>query len=429
MNTETDSPENTSPPLDIRDLANNAVRDTRYLLPGLFVDTAKFSFLVTLVCVGVGTSVIWVGLPILVFTLSCAHRWANWELSRLRPLGLETPKLGPQESDSFAGMKWMTVLRTQRYWREFLHGIVVFPLTIATWSSVVTWWAGVLGGLTSFIWYSILDRVLTDNTDVVDLLHLPIPHTLFYTLFGLLFAVTLPWVVRRCCLAHIWLAKRFLLATDQELKAEIARLSRSREQLDAAEVLSRQRLEHDIHDGPQQKLIRLGMDLATAQRRLSEGDVETAGATLAEARTLTDATISELRALSRGFAPPILKDRGLDAALSSICAGSVVPARLIASLEGAETLPEPIASAAYFAVAEGLTNAAKHSGASEVLVNAQLDTSELTITVVDDGKGGAQVVPGHGLAGLLDRVEGHGGSMVVETVAAGGTKMTIKLPR
>ncbi|MDR3070652.1 MAG: sensor domain-containing protein [Propionibacteriaceae bacterium] len=429
MDNETATPIGTIGFAGIRALGRGVLRDTAYLLPGLLIDTVKFSLLLTLFCVGVGTVIIWVGIPILVFTLLLGHQFANFELLRLRPLGIEPKKLSARFGGATVVKRKLGILRSGRHWRELLHGIFIFPVTVVTWSISISWWAVVLAGATGWIWIPIQDRAFPQSLGLVDLLHLPILEQVLHFALAVVFAITLPWVLRGCTLVHIALANALLLPTNAELEAEIAKLSRTREQLDAAEVLSRRRLEHDIHDGPQQKLIRLGMDLATAQRRLDEGDVAAASSALREARSLTDATISELRALSRGFAPPILKDRGLDAALSALCAQSVIPTRLTANLADAKTLPESIAAAAYFAVAEGLSNAAKHSQASEILVYAQLEPQELIITICDNGRGGAEIVPDHGLAGLRDRIEGHNGSISLDSIADSGTRVTVKLPR
>jgi signal transduction histidine kinase len=205
-------------------------------------------------------------------------------------------------------------------------------------------------------------------------------------------------------------------------------LARSRSQAARAEAQSLRRLERDLHDGPQQRLIRLGMDLSTAERRLAAADVDQAREILAEARRQTEDTLAELRALSRGIAPPVLTDRGLVAALVSVAAGSPVPATLRTDLAESVRFEPAVENAAYFVACEALANAAKHAAASQVDLVLVLDEGVLDLMVSDDGRGGAQVVPGHGLAGLRDRAAGVGGVVDVLGGPGHGTMVRVRIP-
>jgi signal transduction histidine kinase len=167
------------------------------------------------------------------------------------------------------------------------------------------------------------------------------------------------------------------------------------------------------------------MDLGRAQQQFST-DPEAARATVAEALTQTRETLDELRALSRGIAPPILVDRGLQAALTALAGRSTIPVDLDAP--PISRLDPAVETTAYFVVAEALTNVAKHSYAGEVQVSVRRAPTGLLITVADDGVGGASLAKGHGLAGLTDRVEAAGGVMSLTSPAGGGTTLTVALP-
>ncbi|WP_256434444.1 MULTISPECIES: sensor histidine kinase [unclassified Leucobacter] len=199
-----------------------------------------------------------------------------------------------------------------------------------------------------------------------------------------------------------------------------------------AEDQSLRRLERDIHDGPQQRLVRLQMDLASAERSL-ERDPEAARALLGEARGQAHDTLEELRALSRGFAPPILQDRGLVAGLESLAARSPIPVEFVRDLSPELVLAPEVERSAYFVAAELLTNVAKHSGADGIRLELS-DRSdgragrELVLRVEDNGTGGASFEDGHGLRGLADRLGGLLGELSVESPDGGPTRVTARVP-
>jgi signal transduction histidine kinase len=188
------------------------------------------------------------------------------------------------------------------------------------------------------------------------------------------------------------------------------------------------RIERDLHDGAQVRLAALAMTLGEIKENLDTAPAEAGDRT----RTLVSAahqnakeTLAELRDLARGIHPPVL-DRGLGPALASLAETSAVPAGLHVS----STQPSPaIAAIAYFCTAELLANVAKHSGASQATITVTDQVDRLLLTVTDDGAGGAQVVPGGGLAGLLARVQTVDGRLDVTSPPGGPTVVTIELPR
>lgn len=247
-------------------------------------------------------------------------------------------------------------------------------------------------------------------------------------MLGIVFLVTLVPVTRGCMLLHTGLA-RLLVGNEQvrRLQRRVDALTSTRTAAIEAEAHSLRRLERDLHDGPQQRLIRLGMDLSAAERRL-DADPQSARTLLAAARTQTAEALAELRALSRGIAPPILSDRGLAAALTAVTARCTVQADLYVALPEGGRLPAAVEHAAYFVVSEALANVAKHSQATRVHVRVLRAASVVRIEVQDDGVGGAHPAKGHGLAGLADRLAGVDGTLTVTSPPGGPTLVCAELP-
>jgi signal transduction histidine kinase len=202
-------------------------------------------------------------------------------------------------------------------------------------------------------------------------------------------------------------------------------LTASRARVVAAADETRRRIERDLHDGIQQRLVSLGLELRAAQATvpLQPGELEGVLSRVGEGLA---GVIDELREISRGIHPAILSERGLEPALRALCRRSAVPVEL--DLDAEQRLPEPVEAAAYYVVSEALTNAAKHAHAS--VVNVELDTHDanLQLAIRDDGIGGADLSGGSGLVGLSDRIEALGGTLQVTSPAGTGTTLLIEVP-
>ena len=193
-----------------------------------------------------------------------------------------------------------------------------------------------------------------------------------------------------------------------------------------AEAAALRRLERDIHDGPQQRLVRLAMELGRAQHHF-DSRPEAAREALGDAIIQAQEALEELRALSRGIAPPVLVDRGLREAVTALAARSTVPVELdTGSLDG--QLDAAAETAAYFVIAEALTNVAKHSHARRCTVGLRHGPGTLRVWVTDDGAGGAALDKGHGLQGLADRLHAAGGRLRVTSPSGGPTTIIAELP-
>ena len=209
-----------------------------------------------------------------------------------------------------------------------------------------------------------------------------------------------------------------------EQKAHLEELKGSRARVIEAGQKERQRLERNLHDGAQQRLIALSLELSLLGKQV--GDDAAAATRLDRARREIAVSLEELRTVARGLHPAVLSGHGLEVALQSIAAQSPTPVRLTVSLEG--RLPEPIEVAAYYVVSESLANVATHARATSVSVDVDRTGEVATVEVVDDGVGGAETERGSGLRGLADRVEAHGGRLRVWSPAGGGTRLRAELP-
>jgi signal transduction histidine kinase len=214
----------------------------------------------------------------------------------------------------------------------------------------------------------------------------------------------------------------YLLA---ELEARLADLAASRARVVAAGDAERRRLERDLHDGVQQRLVAVAIALRAVEHDLEPGQ-DAARGRLDRAVAELERTVDDVRTLARGLHPAILAQGGLAAALRSLARRSPVPVTL--TVELADGLPEPVEVAAYYVVSEALANVAKHAGASEVQVLATVRDGALQVTVADDGRGGADASGGSGLLGLRDRVAALDGTLHVESPAGGGTTVRASLP-
>ncbi|MET4704104.1 sensor histidine kinase [Frigoribacterium sp. UYMn621] len=416
-------------------------RELGFLLLTLPLVIVSFTVLVTGISTGFGTLVTFFGIFLIIGSLWAARGFGMLELLRLRWAG--RPAIaGPDWTKPTATGFWARLFGTllnPHYWLYLLHGLVVnFAVGLFTWILSFTWTVVALSGL-SYWFYSRFIPTGRGDWHVSDWIArtfapgwTPDPvlaDDLVFLAIGVIFAVTLPFITRGMTMLHYLVAVgmlgRFRIA---ELQGEVADLSASRTAAVSAEGTALRRLERDIHDGPQQRLVRLQMDLAAAERQLAS-DPDAARTLIAEARDQSREALEELRALSRGFAPPILLDRGLIAALESLAVRSPVPVTLVNALPTPVLLPQEIERNAYFVASELLTNVAKHASATSIALRVGLgDGGGLEISVTDDGRGGATVVAGHGLAGLEERLRGLGGHLVLKSPDGGSTVVSALLP-
>ncbi|QYH35853.1 sensor histidine kinase [Salinibacterium sp. M195] len=422
-------------------------KEVLYLMLGFPIAMTGFGVAISLVASGIGTlAVFLIGFFVMILALYVGRGFGLVHVNLLEWSGrkkLERPDWqDDRAATGFGG--WLTAtLGNAHYWLYLLHTTVLgFILTIITWTISLVWLSVGLIGLSSWFIRSQVDGENSDwslgewffgligfNTEGWNL---EVADNIVAFAVGLIFIATLPFVTRGLVLTHWWLARGTLTAFKSDgLRREVQSLEESRGAALSAEGHSLRRLERDIHDGPQQRLVRLQMDLAAAERQL-DTNPEQARSLLSEAQGHASEALEELRALSRGFAPPLLLDRGLVAAIESVSSRAAVPTTLTAQLPDGVHLPSEVERASYFVVAELVTNVAKHSGATnaEVVLSIETVTERdwLSVQVRDNGTGGAIVAAEHGLAGIEERVRGVGGRFEIESPAGGPTTVTALLP-
>jgi signal transduction histidine kinase len=408
--------------------------DSAYVLLGFPLALASFVVLIVGLAVGVGLMVTVIGLPILAGTLYVARGWADIERLRI-PSVLHQPRIRPQyrapEPGASAWRRIFVPIADAQSWLDLAHGCVKLVVATATFVVTVAWWGGAIGG--SLYWAYDWTLPQGDGSqglnELLGLGDSAGARIGLNSAFGLFFLITLPIVARGCALLQASFG-RALLTGVAEMRNRITVLEEQKRAAVSAEASALRRLERDIHDGPQQRLVRLAMDISRAQHQLTT-DPEAARRTLDEALTQTRDTLAELRALSRGIAPPILVDRGLPSALAALAGRGLIPIELTVDPQlgtPAGRLDPAVENAAYFVVAEALTNVAKHSRATECWLTVTRADRQLHIEVIDDGEGGAHLSKGHGLAGIADRVRATGGTLTVLSPAGGPTEIRAELP-
>jgi signal transduction histidine kinase len=352
---------------------------------------------------------------------SCARLETSWHRSVLGvdiPLTLSLPTRGGPLLPLFGQL-----VRNRLLWRLMAYQLVRLPVALLTGALTACLWAIpptvlVMAGA-YFIGYTVdaLDRPSMD------------PDRAWNSVPGLvlpLLAPAVPYLVRWLLTWQLGLARRYLgqLSAGQ-LAARVYEVEQSREDAMAAAEAERRRIERDLHDGAQQQLVALAMLLGRARRKY-DSDPEATRALLEEAHRSAKEAIVELRELTRGLSPPVLADRGLDAALSALAARSEVPVSI--DFEVAERPGRTAESIAYFMIAESLTNIVKHARASRAWVIVHRVGTLLRVEVGDDGIGGAALAGGSGLAGLADRAAGVDGTLTVTSPAGGPTTVSLELP-
>jgi signal transduction histidine kinase len=392
---------------------------------GMFaLSLAAFVVCTTLFSLGLGLLVVVVGLFILIGCLVVAGWSSRMTMALLSYAGIMLPATRyPVPRPGFRG-----TLRRLSYvqsWRDLLHVLVNFILSTVTFSLAVAWTAGGLGGVTYWFWSQWLPE--PPDQRLAALLGYPgrFAEITLNTVLGALLLITAPFVLRGLVRLHGAVAYALLVDEAPALREQVSELAQSRTAAGEAEVQTLRRLERDLHDGPQQRLVRLGMDLSAAQRRLDDHPRQ-ARALLDEALQQSQSALAEIRTLSRGIAPPILAEQGLEAAITALAARGTIPTSV--EVEDVQ-LSDAAQNAAYFVVAEALANMEKHSQARSASVEVRRVCALAVINITDDGVGGASPAKGHGLSGLVDRLAGVDGTLTVSSPSGGPTVLTATIPQ
>ncbi|GGP74902.1 sensor histidine kinase [Streptomyces abikoensis] len=413
-------------------------REFLYLMTSLPIAAVAFALAVTLTAAGVGTLVTFVGVPLLAATLAAARGLGVLERARARGLlRLEIAEPEPvrvrrrRDGRGPGPMAWVGALfKSGTSWRHLLYAVVHFPWALFTFVLSLVLWSV---GWTTFL-YPLWQWTLPTFAHQPGIqiygetggrhFYVDSPFTIGITCaLGLLLVLGTPWVIRG--LAHVdRLLVRGLLGPSR-LAERVWELEEDRGVVVDTASADLRRIERDLHDGAQARLVSLAMELGLA-KELVERDPEKAARMVDEAHGEVKLALQELRDLARGIHPAILTDRGLGPALASLAGRCTVP---VATEVDLDSRPAPaIEGIAYFTVSELLQNVSKHSRARSAQVDVWRSGDRLMLRVGDDGRGGAGTTSGSGLAGLAERLGSVDGLLVVDSPVGGPTTVTAELP-
>ncbi len=364
-----------------------------------------------------------VGVPLLLLFTALARRYLGLHRTWAgRVLGEEiaTPYRVPANRGPMTRVR--TIATDPATWKELAFlplnaaaGFVVGALPI------MFWVGGAFGFLSPLLWMLGADGLEFSGIDV------DTPgNFILAPLLGLLYLLVAWWGTPRLVRVHALFVRWFLAPSATEaLTHRVRELADSRADTVDAQAAELRRIERDLHDGAQARLVALGMNLGMAEEMLAR-DPDAARDLLSEARQSSTQALSELRDLVRGIHPPVLADRGLDGALRALALAHPLPIDVDLELAGR---PEaPVESAAYFAVAETLTNVAKHSGATSAWVRVRHEGGRLSMMIGDNGHGGAEAAEGGGLRGIERRLGAFDGTLGIASPVGGPTIVTMELP-
>ncbi|MEU8864520.1 sensor histidine kinase [Streptomyces umbrinus] len=406
-------------------------REFGYLMLSLPISIIMFTFAVTMVSLGAGLLVTFLGIPVLAAGLAGCRGLGAMERTRARALlGLDVAAPEPLRMTKQGPMAWMgAMLKSGASWRHLLYAVLHFPWAVFAFSVAISFWTYGWAMLTYPLWFWLFP--VYGGQDGLQLygdqghsIYLDNPFEITVTaLVGLLLTMATPWIVRALTQVDRLLVHGLL--GPSKLATRVVELESDRGVVIDTAAADLRRIERDLHDGAQARLVALAMDLGLAKEKLTE-DPQAAARMVGEAHGEVKTALQELRDLARGIHPAVLTDRGLDAALSSVASRCTVPVQVEVDLPAR---PAPaIEGIAYFTVSELLQNISKHSGATRASVDVWRIENRLMIQVVDNGVGGADVAAGSGLAGLAERLDSVDGILVVDSPVAGPTRVTAELP-
>ena len=399
-----------------------APRQTAYVVLGGLVASLAAPLIWTLIGLGIGMLVLVVGVVFLALVMLLSEGLTRWHRARAANLlGVVIAAPAPSAVQGWRGR--LARLGEAAFWRQLTYNAVIAPTLLAA-SAVaiaVSWGGGLVLAL-SPVWRTVGPEA--------------------GSFLGVMQGVGRIWVSTVTGVGLLWLAPnlaRWLAALDlaiarpmlgetrgEVLSPRVTELEQTRAGVIDAADAERRRIERDLHDGAQQRLTSLALNLGMARSAMGDDTSPETRKAIAEAHDEAKQALAELRSFVRGLHPAVLDERGLDAALSGIVARSTVPTSLHVVL--AERPPRTLEAVAYFVVSEALTNIAKHSGATAAAVRVSSDGRRLVVEVSDNGHGGASQGTGSGLSGLAHRVAAVDGTLDVNSPAGGPTVLRAEMP-
>jgi signal transduction histidine kinase len=384
-----------------------------------------------LVMAGFGAKHHWpLGLVFLVVVFLAVPLLTAMHRQRLRvTAGVEIPPQ-PRLANRLSPAGFAAAVRSQATWRQLGYHLLAAPALAAGAIAAFGLW---LAGLIFTFIYAIAWMLPSDglyrrgqsSSPSANLPHLGLPVDLWLTLAGIAALMLAPRFSALVGTVDAWAARTLLgPSRAEQLEHKVEHLTQTRAGVVDAADAERRRLERDLHDGTQQRLVSLAMNLGMARAQATTA--EEAQRAIADAHEEAKAALAELRNLVRGLHPAVLEDRGLDAALSGVAARLPIPVKLTVDMPRRPAAA--IEAVAYFVVSEGLTNITKHAQASQAEVVVQQAGNRLHIIITDDGVGGADPARGTGLAGLARRAESVDGTFEISSPEGGPTMLTVDLP-
>ncbi|MFD5132147.1 sensor histidine kinase [Streptomyces olindensis] len=396
-------------------------RSAGYLLTGAVTGVVVLVGVVTSAAVGGVLALALVGLPLLLATALAGVPVAAVERRRLRLVDTE-PASDPHEPPGEPGLRpWLvTRLRERATWRELGHALLFAGLL---WPVDALAFAVFLPGPLSVVATPLVLAVNGEAKVLKVWLVTTWPAAAGCAVLGLVLLALGAYLLGVVAGARAGLARLLVAPREADLGARVVELSRSRARLVDAFEAERRRIERDLHDGAQQRLVALTMTLGLARLDAPPGPLADQ---LAKAHEEAGAALAELRELIQGIHPKVLADYGLEAAVADAADRSAVPVDVDLELPG--RLSAAVEAAAYFVVCEALANVGRHSGASRAEVSGGHREGRLVLQIRDDGRGGARAGAGSGLTGLADRVSVLDGRLSLSSPPGGPTLLRVEIP-
>ncbi|MFF7265140.1 sensor histidine kinase [Streptomyces sp. NPDC008159] len=378
-------------------------RSLAFLTGGVVVGAAAVLVFALGLAAGIALLVVLIGVAPLVGLVLASTVVAAVERLRLRLVDLDHLPDPHRAPDGPGPRAWVaTRLKEQATWRELMFTLL---------SAAALWWLDLLVLAFSFG----VPAVTIASTD---------GRTWPWTVFGAIVLLASPYTVTSWAGARAAMSRTFLAPRDKELGEELREVRASQSRLLDSFDAERVRIERDLHDGAQQRLVSLGMTLGLMRLEVAEGSPQAELLTQAEKQLST--AHQELRTLIRGLNPPVLADHGLVAAIEDYAGRFPIPVTV--DLRLPERLPKKVETTMYYLINEAMTNIARHSGATSARVRGRYHSDLLVIDITDDGHGGVDPEAGSGVTGLADRVTALDGRMRVSSPVGGPTLLHVEVP-
>ncbi|MCW7990227.1 sensor histidine kinase [Streptomyces sp. SID8375] len=407
-------------------------REFLYLFLSLPMSVLMFVYAITVISLGAGLLVTFLGIPVLAGGLAGSRALGGLERARARALlGLDVADPEPARAPKPGLMGWVgAVLKSGVSWRHLVYSVLHMPWAVFSFVFSVTFWSVGWALLAYPLWrwtfLAYLDQpgIQMWGDGRGNGIYLDTPADIGFTSgLGLLLVLAGPWVIHG--LTQVDRVMVHGLLGPSSLATRVSQLESDRGVVVDTAAADLRRIERDLHDGAQARLAALAMDLGLAKEKLAE-DPEAAARMVDEAHGEVKIALQELRDLARGIHPAILTDRGLGPALSALSARCTVPVTVTVDLDHRPAAA--IEGIAYFTASELLQNVSRHARATSATLDVWRTADRLMVLVADNGGGGAHTGSGTGLAGLAERLDAVDGLLIVDSPVGGPTSITAELP-